>query len=247
MCGRRRRSTDADYASVPTTPRRIFAACPHEAGRGPPDASARTKARGPRQAAAASRRRSRLRHCCCFVAIAVNFANVVARYVFLASIYWADEVMVFLAIWSIFLAAAAVTYDGRHLTMDLFSARLSPRWRPRAQAFVAAVCFATFVLMAWQSFEVVRMLARNDQTLDRGRHAHGRPARGAARGICALRRRVVCRSLFAGPRSSRMSSKISSGGPASVAHLTFLPALPRLRIRGAELRNRDTRENRRWR
>ena len=49
---------------------------------------------------------------------------MVARYVFLAAFYWAEEVMVYLAIWSIFLAAAAVAYDGRHLTMDLFAARL---------------------------------------------------------------------------------------------------------------------------
>lgn len=57
-------------------------------------------------------------------AIAINFANVVGRYLFLASIYWADEAMVFLVIWSIFLAAVAVTYDGSQLTMDLFSTNI---------------------------------------------------------------------------------------------------------------------------
>ena len=70
-------------------------------------------------------------------AIAINFANVLARYLFLASIYWADEAMVFLVIWSIFLAAVAVTYDGSHLTMDLFSTRLrragSARSIPRSR------------------------------------------------------------------------------------------------------------------
>jgi TRAP-type C4-dicarboxylate transport system permease small subunit len=97
------------------------------------------------------------------VAIAINFANVVARYAFLAAFYWAEEVMIYLSIWSIFLAAAAVTYDGKHLTMDLFFARLAPSRRRALQAFIAAGCVATFGLMAWQSFEVVRLLARNDQ------------------------------------------------------------------------------------
>jgi TRAP-type C4-dicarboxylate transport system permease small subunit len=97
------------------------------------------------------------------IAIAINFANVVARYVFLAAFYWAEEMMVYLSIWSIFLAAAAVAYDGRHLTMDLVFARLPLLWRRALQAFVAAVCFATFSLMAWQSLEVVRLLAKNDQ------------------------------------------------------------------------------------
>ena len=106
----------------------------------------------------------RLPHSCSSIAIAINFANVVARYVFLAAFYWGEEMgLVYLSIWSIFLAAAAVAYDGRHLTMDLVFARLPLLWHRALQAFVATVCFATFSLMAWQSLEVVRLLAKNDQ------------------------------------------------------------------------------------
>jgi TRAP-type C4-dicarboxylate transport system permease small subunit len=96
-------------------------------------------------------------------AIAINFANVVGRYLFLASIYWADEAMVFLVIWSVFLAAVAVTYDGSHLTMDLFSARLSPRWQRALDGVIAAVSLVTFAFMAWQAMTVARTLMRNDQ------------------------------------------------------------------------------------
>jgi TRAP-type C4-dicarboxylate transport system permease small subunit len=96
-------------------------------------------------------------------AIAINFANVVARYLFLASIYWADEAMVFLVIWSIFLAAVAVTYDGSQLTMDLFSARLPPLLQRVLDGVIAAVCLMTFSFMAWQAVTVVRTLLRNDQ------------------------------------------------------------------------------------
>ncbi len=96
-------------------------------------------------------------------AIAINFTNVVARYLLLASIYWADEAMVFLVIWSIFLAAVAVTYDGGHLTMDLFSTRLAPRRQRALDAMIAAVCLVTFAFMAWQAMTVVRTLMRNDQ------------------------------------------------------------------------------------
>jgi TRAP-type C4-dicarboxylate transport system permease small subunit len=96
-------------------------------------------------------------------AIAINFSNVVARYLFRASLYWADEAMVFLVIWSIFLAAIAVTYDGSHLTMDLFSTRLAPRWQRALDGAIAAVCILTFAFMAWQAMTVVRTLMRNDQ------------------------------------------------------------------------------------
>jgi TRAP-type C4-dicarboxylate transport system permease small subunit len=96
-------------------------------------------------------------------AIAINFANVVGRYLFRASIYWADEAMVFLVIWSIFLAAVAVSYDGSQLTMDLFSTRLSRRWQRALDAVIGAVCLVTFAFMAWQALTVVRTLLRNDQ------------------------------------------------------------------------------------
>jgi TRAP-type C4-dicarboxylate transport system permease small subunit len=96
-------------------------------------------------------------------AIAINFSNVVARYLLHASIYWADEAMVYLVIWSIFLAAIAVTYDGSHLTMDLFSTRLSPRWQRALDGAIAAVSILTFAFMAWQAVTVVRTLLRNDQ------------------------------------------------------------------------------------
>jgi len=131
-----------------------------------------------------------------FVAIAVNFANVVARYVFLAAFYWAQEVMVYLAIWSIFLAAAAVAYDGSHLTMDLFAARLPLLWGRVLQAFVAAVCFATFVLMAWQSFEVVRLLARNDQRSIAVDMPMVVPHAALLVGFALCAAAVVCRLLF---------------------------------------------------
>ncbi|HKA79828.1 MAG TPA: TRAP transporter small permease [Xanthobacteraceae bacterium] len=96
-------------------------------------------------------------------AIAINFTNVVARYIFLASIYWADEAMVYLVIWSIFLAAIAVTYDGSHLTMDLFSARISARWQRALDGAIAAISILTFAFMASQAMAVVRTLLRNDQ------------------------------------------------------------------------------------
>ena len=63
------------------------------------------------------------------VAVAINLANVIGRYAFQAAIYWAEEAMIYMAIWSIFLAAVAIAYDGADLTMGLFSARLSPPWR----------------------------------------------------------------------------------------------------------------------
>ncbi len=96
-------------------------------------------------------------------AIAINFTNVIARYLLSRSIYWADEAMVFLVIWSIFLAAAAVVYEGGQLSMDLLSTRIAPRLRRPLDLAIVTVSLGTFAFMAWQAATVVRTLARNDQ------------------------------------------------------------------------------------
>lgn len=60
-------------------------------------------------------------------AVALNFVNVVGRYVFSWSLIWSDEVQVFIMIWMTFLGAAIVTWRKAHLRMDvLFEALPAP-------------------------------------------------------------------------------------------------------------------------
>jgi TRAP-type C4-dicarboxylate transport system permease small subunit len=97
------------------------------------------------------------------VAIAINFANIVGRYVFLAPLPWAEEVLVFLVIWGVCVGASAVTYDNRHLDMDLL-ARLFPlKVRTALEVLKVAVLvgFCAFTLInAWA---IVALMARNGQ------------------------------------------------------------------------------------
>jgi len=51
--------------------------------------------------------------------IALNFANVVGRYFFNYSIYWAEEVMLFLMVACVFLGNGVVAWSGRQLRMDV--------------------------------------------------------------------------------------------------------------------------------
>lgn len=97
------------------------------------------------------------------LAIAINFANIVGRYVFLAPLPWAEEILVFLVIWGVCLGASAVTYDRRHLVMDLFSASFPPRLRIVLDALtlVAMVGFCGFACI--QAWKIVAIMARNGQ------------------------------------------------------------------------------------
>lgn len=53
------------------------------------------------------------------IAAALNIINVIARYVFSNPIFWAEEILIFIIIWGVFLVAGSITYRGGHLNMDL--------------------------------------------------------------------------------------------------------------------------------
>jgi TRAP-type C4-dicarboxylate transport system permease small subunit len=97
------------------------------------------------------------------IAIAINFANIVGRYVFLAPLPWAEEVLVFLVIWGVCVGASAVTYDDRHLDMDLLVRLFSPKIQTALEVLKVAVLvgFCAFTLVnAWA---IVVLMARNEQ------------------------------------------------------------------------------------
>lgn len=95
--------------------------------------------------------------------IAINFANVLGRYVFLAPLPWAEEVLSFMVIWAVCLGASAVTYDRRHLAMGLFADAFPTAMRRAidAVALIAMVGFCGFACL--QAWTIVRIMAANGQ------------------------------------------------------------------------------------
>ena|SRR6185312_4723771 len=59
--------------------------------------------------------------------VALNFANVVGRYFFNDSIYWAEEVMLFLMAGCVFLGNGVVAWSGRQLRMDVIVGMMPAR------------------------------------------------------------------------------------------------------------------------
>jgi TRAP-type C4-dicarboxylate transport system permease small subunit len=95
--------------------------------------------------------------------VGINAANIIGRYLFLAPLPWAEEVLSVLIIWAVCLGASAVTYDRRHLAMDIFVPLFSPGLRRAADGLVlvATVAFCSFA--AWQAWTIVQIMARNGQ------------------------------------------------------------------------------------
>lgn len=93
--------------------------------------------------------------------IAINFANVVSRYLFDFALYWAEEIMVFVVVWCVFIGAVAVAFNGAHLKMDLLSARLPSPWKEAVNGLTALLFVGCGVFVAVQSWIAIRLFAES--------------------------------------------------------------------------------------
>jgi TRAP-type C4-dicarboxylate transport system permease small subunit len=94
------------------------------------------------------------------IAIAINVANVIGRYIFSQPIFWAEEVLVFIIIWSIFLAAASIVYRGEQLNMDLFYASMRRPLKLTVNFLILVLLVACSAVVVWQSYKVVTLYWR---------------------------------------------------------------------------------------
>ena len=97
-------------------------------------------------------------------AVAINIANVVGRYLFDAPVSWAEEVMSYMIIWGVFVAGGTVTYQGRHLRMDLLVLSARGLFARALGALTVALMVACACFMMWQSFKIVRLYAATGET-----------------------------------------------------------------------------------
>jgi C4-dicarboxylate transporter DctQ subunit len=95
--------------------------------------------------------------------VLLNFSNVVARYFFSASIFWAEEVMLYLMVACVFLGNGIVAWSGRQLRMDVI-VRMMPKPIEQALALLSElVLIAVAGLIVIFSWPVIRNLWEFDQ------------------------------------------------------------------------------------
>jgi TRAP-type C4-dicarboxylate transport system permease small subunit len=99
----------------------------------------------------------------CFTGIAINFANVVGRYVFSAPIIWAEEILVYIMIWCVFIGAILVTWEGRHIKMDLLAVSMPVPWRYIVNGLMVLTFILICLFVMKQSWTLTAMMAEVDQ------------------------------------------------------------------------------------
>jgi TRAP-type C4-dicarboxylate transport system permease small subunit len=97
-------------------------------------------------------------------AIGINFANVVARRLFDSPFAWTEEVLVYIIVWMVFMGAVLVSWEGRHLRMDLLSSSLKGPARIVVNGLAVAILIALCGYVIVHSIGVVATFARTGQS-----------------------------------------------------------------------------------
>src|SRR5205814_594615 len=90
--------------------------------------------------------------------VGLNFVNVIARYFFNASIFWAEEVMLFFMVGCVFFGSGVVAWSGRQIKMDVVVGMMPPKVREALDVFSELVFIAVAISIVVFAFPVIRDL-----------------------------------------------------------------------------------------
>jgi len=94
----------------------------------------------------------------------ITFLQVVGRYVFGVSYFWAEELARFTMIWIVFLGASVSVGLKAHTRIDFFINLLSPKVRKYIEIFNSLACLAFILFVSYNSIDIIRITTRNLST-----------------------------------------------------------------------------------
>ena len=98
--------------------------------------------------------------------VAVNAANIIARYVFRSAFSWAEESMLFAMIFGVYVGAISVAWQQAHIRIDAFLNLAPVSWRRPLHIFSTLVLVGILVPVVIASYQVVTLLFQFDQRSD---------------------------------------------------------------------------------
>ena len=93
-------------------------------------------------------------------------ANSIGRYVFLTPIIWAEEILGYVLVWTVYLGAVLVTWDGGHLRMDLLSRSLGGASGAIVNGLATTGFLAIGGVIIYQSFIAIREFTHESQVAE---------------------------------------------------------------------------------
>ena len=122
------------------------------------------------------------------VAIAINIANVIGRYVFSRPVDWAEEALIYIIVWAVFISLGSITYQGLHLRMDLLVMHAKGWLKMLLGGLTAVLMVACAVFMLFQTVPILQFYLAQRRNQHGGEDPPGLSAHRAARGLRGPRR-----------------------------------------------------------
>jgi TRAP-type C4-dicarboxylate transport system permease small subunit len=97
------------------------------------------------------------------VAVALNFANIIGRYVFFSPIASAEEIMLFLSVGTVFLGNSYVGWKGAQIRMDVILHAMPDRWRRVFDVLADLAVIVVSIVIIVVGWPAIQMLAEFDQ------------------------------------------------------------------------------------
>jgi C4-dicarboxylate transporter DctQ subunit len=101
--------------------------------------------------------------CLLLIAVTLNFANIIGRYLLSAPIAWAEEVMLFLLVAVVFLGSSVVSWEGRQIRMDVVLHMLPSAVRRCLEVIADLATIAVTIALIYFAWPVINMLVEFDQ------------------------------------------------------------------------------------
>ncbi|PKR78205.1 hypothetical protein CEY16_00135 [Halalkalibacillus sediminis] len=96
-----------------------------------------------------------------FAIVFVTILQVVFRFVFDSPLTWTDEIGRFLLIWVVFLGVGVVSFDDKHLAVNMLQENMSPKVHLITTQIMRLIIIVFLVIVIYTSIDVVRVAHLN--------------------------------------------------------------------------------------
>lgn len=91
------------------------------------------------------------------VIVSVTILQVIFRFAFDQPFTWTDELGRFLLIWMVFIGAAIVSFDDKHLSVEVLQERMSPKVKLISSLILRVLILGFLLVTIMYSFDLIRV------------------------------------------------------------------------------------------
>jgi len=91
------------------------------------------------------------------VIVSITILQVIARFVFDRPLIWSDELARFLLIWMVFIGAAIVSFDDKHMGVEILQEKMSPKVKLITSLLMRVMILIFLIITAYTSIELIQV------------------------------------------------------------------------------------------